>query len=55
MPVSRTIFESSDLRLGEFHCWPGDRLWFDENTVGDGYHMVFPGTGVRSECESAPT
>jgi AraC family transcriptional regulator len=47
MPVIRMIFQSTDTKLGEFHCWPGDPLWTEENTVGSGYHVVFPGTGVR--------
>lgn len=53
MPVIQILFESADLRLGEFHCWPGDRLWGEENTVGDGYHVVFPGTGVRITHEGS--
>jgi AraC family transcriptional regulator len=53
MPVVQMLFESPDLKLGEFHCWPGDRLWSEENTVGDGYHVVFPGTGVRITHEGS--
>jgi AraC family transcriptional regulator len=47
------IFERPDVRVGEFHCWPGDRLWSEENTVGRGYHVVFPGTPVRITHEGS--
>jgi AraC-like DNA-binding protein len=45
----RYRFKGPELLLGEFHCPLGDPMWFGPNTVGEGYHVVFPGTGVVIE------
>jgi AraC family transcriptional regulator len=48
------LFADDELAVGEFHCPPGDAAWSQENTVGTGRHVVFPGTGVLIEqhgCE----
>ncbi len=46
MPLSRTLFASDELVVGEFHCLPDDPAWSQENSVGPGRHVVFPRTGV---------
>lgn len=46
MPRTRTLFVCDELTVGEFHCPPGDPAWSQENSVGEGRHVVFPGTGV---------
>jgi AraC-like DNA-binding protein len=40
------LFETADLQLGEFLCPPGDAMWREENSIGRGWHVVFPGTSV---------
>jgi AraC-like DNA-binding protein len=54
MPRVRTLFVGEEFEVGEFHCPPGDPAWSQENTVGAGRHVVFPGTGVliaQAGCE----
>ena len=46
MPSSRTLFACDEFAVGEFHCLPEDPAWSQENSVGPGRHVVFPGTGV---------
>jgi len=46
MPRINTLFVCDELTVGEFHCPPGDPAWSQENSVGEGRHVVFPGTGV---------
>ena len=46
MPSSRTLFACDEFVVGEFHCPPEDPAWSQENSVGPGRHVVFPGTGV---------
>jgi len=40
------LFETADLQLGDFWCPPGDAMWREENSIGRGWHVVFPGTSV---------
>jgi hypothetical protein len=44
--ITRTIYERGDLLVGDFHCPPGDPLWREQNVIGSGHLVVFPGTGV---------
>jgi hypothetical protein len=46
VPSSRTLFACDEFEVGEFHCPPEDPAWSQENSVGPGRHVVFPGTGV---------
>jgi AraC family transcriptional regulator len=46
MAQTHVLFESAGLRLGRFDCDPESPRWQDENTIGDGPHVVFPGTSV---------
>ncbi len=46
MPTIRTLFANREFEVGEFHCLPEDPAWSEENSVGPGRHVVFPGTGV---------
>jgi AraC-like DNA-binding protein len=46
MPTARVLFAAPGLELGTFRCLPGDRAWREENTVGEGYHVVIPGPPV---------
>jgi AraC family transcriptional regulator len=46
MPSSHTLFACDEFAVGEFHCLPEDPAWSQENSVGPGRHVVFPGTGV---------
>jgi AraC-like DNA-binding protein len=41
------LFEGSLVALGAFACDPADPLWERENCIGEGAHVVFPGTQVR--------
>jgi AraC-like DNA-binding protein len=41
------LFEGSLAALGAFACDPADPLWERENCIGEGAHVVFPGTQVR--------
>lgn len=49
MPTARILFAVPGLELGTFRCLPGDRAWREENTVGEGYHVVVPGPPVLIE------
>jgi AraC-like DNA-binding protein len=44
--MSTILYSSPLITLGEFRCPPGDRRWNEQNCVGDGDHLVFPGTAV---------
>lgn len=46
MPRIDVLFQAPDVQIGEFWCPPGDPLWREENSIGAGWHVVFPGTGV---------
>lgn len=48
------VFEGERLALGEFHCWPGDARWSQENCAEEGHFVVFPGTSVVIEHEGRP-
>jgi AraC-like DNA-binding protein len=52
--VSRTLFRSKVLSVGEFHCPAGDPRWREPNSIGDGHHLVFPGTPVSIAHEGRP-
>lgn len=45
-PSVRTLYEAPDIRVGAFECRPGDPAWAAENSVGDAFYVVFPGTPV---------
>jgi AraC-like DNA-binding protein len=44
--VSAILYRSPLVTLGEFRCPAGDSRWHEQNCVGDGDHVVFPGTAV---------
>jgi AraC-like DNA-binding protein len=44
--VSTILYHGAFVTLGEFRCLPGDRRWREQNCVGQGDHLVFPGTAV---------
>lgn len=46
MSTIRVLYRSAAVELGTFHCPPGDRAWRQENSIGEGYHVAFPGTPV---------
>lgn len=46
MPTARVLFAAPGLEIGTFRCLPGDRAWREENSVGEGYHVVIPGPPV---------
>jgi len=46
MPTIRVLFRSPGVEIGTFRCPPGDRAWRQENSIGEGYHVAFPGTPV---------
>lgn len=43
----RVLYHGSLFTLGEFHLEPDDARWHQDNEIGEGYHVVFPGTAVR--------
>lgn len=49
MPTARVLFAAPGLDIGTYRCLPGDRAWREENTVGDGFHVVIPGPPVLIE------
>jgi AraC-like DNA-binding protein len=48
------VFEGERVVLGEFHCWPGDPRWSQENCAEEGHFVVFPGTSVVIEHAGRP-
>ena len=44
--ISRTLFASDDLLLGEFWCLPQSERWQSLNSVSAEPHVIFPGTPV---------
>jgi AraC family transcriptional regulator len=52
-PSVRSLYEAAGFRVGAFECRPGDPAWSSENSVGDGYYVVFPGTPVLIEQAGA--
>lgn len=48
------VFQGERLALGEFHCWPGDPRWSEENCADEGQLVVFPGTSVVIEHAGEP-
>ncbi|HSK51922.1 MAG TPA: AraC family transcriptional regulator, partial [Clostridia bacterium] len=53
MPTARILFAAPGLELGTYRCLPGDRAWREENSVGEGYHVVIPGPPVLIEQSRA--
>jgi AraC-like DNA-binding protein len=49
MPTARILFTAPGLEIGTFRCLPGDRAWREENSIGEGYHVVIPGPPVLIE------
>jgi len=49
MPTERILFTAPGVELGTYRCLPGDRAWRQENSVGQGYHVVIPGPPVLIE------
>lgn len=43
----RLLLRTRHVVLGEFHCPPGDELWFADNDIGDLPHVVWPLTSVE--------
>jgi AraC-like DNA-binding protein len=54
LPSVRSLYQSAGFRVGTFECQPGDPAWAAENNIGDGYHVVFPGTPVLIAQAGAP-
>lgn len=46
MPVDRTLFQTGRLRVGEYHCRPGDARWAEVNEIPAAPHLAFPRTSV---------
>lgn len=44
---ARVLHRGATLTLGEFHLEPGHRRWSETECIGEGHHVVFPGTPVR--------
>jgi AraC-like DNA-binding protein len=38
----RILHRGPGFALGLFRCGPGDPRWVEENSIGDGHHVVFP-------------
>ncbi|MGH3022544.1 MAG: helix-turn-helix transcriptional regulator [Gaiellaceae bacterium] len=53
-PAVRLLFAADGLALGEFHCWPDDPRWSQENRAEEGHFVVFPGTSVVIEHSGRP-
>jgi AraC-like DNA-binding protein len=51
--ASRVLLAMPGLRLGEFACESGDRLWDEVNDIGGDGHVVFPRTRVLIEQDGA--
>jgi AraC-like DNA-binding protein len=49
MPTERILFAAPGVEIGTYRCLPGDRAWRQENSVGEGYHVVIPGPPVLIE------
>jgi AraC-like DNA-binding protein len=50
---SKVLLAMPELKLGEFACASGDRLWDEVNDIGGGAHVVFPRTRVLIEQDGA--
>lgn len=46
MPVDRTLIRTGRLRVGEYHCGPGDPRWAEVNEIPSAPHLAFPRTSV---------
>ena len=45
--TSRLIFEGRIISIGEWRCYPNDRLWDEENVTGPRPMVVFPRSAVQ--------